>query len=244
MQIQCRSCDAVIPAEDVNLDKVLAKCRQCNAVFDFSAQVKMAPSAAKAKRDRGEVAMPASFTVEVSGQALQVTRKWARAPAIFFLIFSGFWNTIVSVFVIGAASGAMKDESGAAAGAFIWVFLTPFIAIGIATGYAAIALLLNITVIAVRDGTLNVKHGPIRWPGNRAIAVADLDQLYCAEYVAYTQNRVPQYRTALFALTKAGDRIKLVPGMDAPEQGVYLEQLLERHLGIEDRPVSGENWPT
>lgn len=66
MQIQCRSCRAKIQAEDVNLDRMLAKCRACNAIFDFSNQVDAppTPSPAKARRDRGEVPMPGKLKVE------------------------------------------------------------------------------------------------------------------------------------------------------------------------------------
>lgn len=242
MQIQCRSCHAQILADDISLDLALAKCRQCHAVFDFTDQVKMAAPPAKAKRDRGEVPMPSAFAVDESASGLTIVRRWARGPAWFFLFFSGFWNLIVSIFVVAAAGGGFKDESGGAAdGCFIWLFLTPFILVGLGTGWAALALLLNRTRIEVRKGEISVKHGPVPWPGAKTLRTEELDQLYCTEYVAYTQNKVPQYRFALHALMKSGDRDKVAQGMETPEQGVFLEHLLEKHLGIEDRPVEGEH---
>lgn len=240
MKINCRSCNAVILAEDINLDKVLAKCRTCNAVFDFSAQVQTVAPPAKERRDRGEVPMPSAFRVDYAGHALTVTRKWGRKLAFFFVLFSGFWNMIVSVFVVLAASGKFNEGPPGGPGRFIWIFLTPFISIGLATAYLAVAFLLNRTWIEVRKGVLVVRHGPMPWPGGRTLKVDQLDQLYSNEYVAYSENNHPQYRTALHALTTTGDRIKLVPGMETPEQGVFLENLLEKHLGIKDRPVPGE----
>ena len=53
--------------------------------------------------------------------------------------------------------------------------------------------------------------------------------------------RFPDAASRIHALTKAGDRVKVVTGLDGMEQGVYLEQLLEKHLRIEDRPVADEH---
>lgn len=238
MQLHCPHCRAKILSEDVSLDVVMAKCRGCHAVFDFSDQVERAdpPPEAKAKRDRGEVPMPPSLHVEEAGNTLTVTRKWGRGIGCFFLFFSGFWNSIVSVFVVAALSGEMDDGPGN----FIFLFLTPFILVGLGTGYAAVALMLNRTTVRVSDGSLTVRHHPIPWPGNRTVGIDDLDQLFCKEYVAYSKNNVPQYRFAVHAVMKGGDRKKLIPGMETPEQAVALEQLLERRLGIQDRAVRGE----
>ena len=243
LRINCRSCGTLIPAGDVDLETVLAKCRGCHAVFDFSDQVKRPSTPAKQKRDRGEIPMPSAFTVEDGGRELRIVRKWGRGIAWFFVIFAVFWNGIVSVFVIAALSGAeFKDsKTGEPAGNFIWLFLTPFLLVGFGMGWAALALLLNRTFIEVRDGVLSVRHGPIPWPGKRRLETSEIDQLFCIEYVAYQQNNVPQWRLALHAKTKSGDDVKLVTGLEGAEQGVYLEHLLEKHLGIEDRPVEGEH---
>lgn len=243
LRINCRACGTMIPAADVNLDTVLAKCGSCHAVFDFSDQVQRAPTPAKLRRDRGEVPMPTAFSVEDLGNELKIVRKWSRGIAVFFVVFAVFWNSIVAVFVGAALSGAeFKDSrTGEPAGNFIWLFLTPFILVGAGMGWAALSLLLNRTFIEVRDGVLSVRHGPIPWPGAKRLETADVDQLYCVEYVAYQQNKRPVYRIALHALTKAGDRVKVVTGLDGMEQGVYLEQLLEKHLRIEDRPVADEH---
>lgn len=241
MQIRCRSCGKDVPAEDVNLEMVLAKCRACNAVFDFSDQVKTAStSPAKGKRDRGEIPMPKNLVVAEGPSTLAVVRKWSRGPAFFLLFFSGFWNLIVSVFVVAAASGSMKNESGQAAGAFIWLFLTPFILVGLGTGYIALALLLNRTTIRIEGAVLTVAHGPFPWPGARTLDAKQVNQLYCTEYVAYKQDNVGQYRMMVHALMADGSRIDLIKGVDNAGQALYLEQLLERHLRLEDRPVREE----
>ena len=79
MQLTCRSCQKLIPSEDANLDTVLAKCRFCHAVFDYSDQVKLPQlSEAKKRRDRGEIPMPERFLVEEGSGRLLIIYKWAR----------------------------------------------------------------------------------------------------------------------------------------------------------------------
>jgi hypothetical protein len=238
MRVKCVSCKKEIPAEDVNLDTSLAKCRGCHAVFDFTEQVKDGSPPPK-RRDRGEIALPKNLVVAEGMQSLDIVRKWARGPAFFFLFFSGFWNSIVLVFVVAAASGMMKD-GGDGFGWFIWVFLTPFILIGLGTGYAALALLLNKTKISVEGTELKVSHGPMRWPGAKTLDAAQVAQLYCAEYVAYKQNNSPVYRMKVHAMMLDGSRVDLISGIEEVNQALYLEQILEKHLGIEDRPVRDE----
>jgi hypothetical protein len=233
MEIRCTTCQAAIPVDDVNLEASLAKCRTCNSVFDFSGQVERGePPSAKARRDRGEIPMPKTLVVEDRGAHLSIRRKWARGPGCFFLFFSVFWNTVVSIFL-----GVAFFSKGPA---FPFLFLIPFVLIGLATLYAAVALLGNHTTIRVEGRRLTVTSGPIPWPGDRNVDAGALDQLFCVEYVAYIQNRVPQYRFAVEALLKDGTKLRLIKGMELADQALYLEGLLEKRLAITDRPVRGE----
>ena len=43
----------------------------------------------------------------------------------------------------------------------------------------------------------------------------------------------------LFALDRKGRKVKLITGLMEKDQVLYLEQALERRLGIEDAPVDG-----
>lgn len=233
MEIRCDSCREPVPAADVNLDTVLAKCRKCNAVFDFSRQVdRRDPTPAKARRDKGEIPMPAGFLVEDDGRTLDITRKWARGPGCFMLFFSVFWNGVTWTITIGSF---FSD-----APLFARFFMIPFQVIGLVTAYIAVAFFCNRTIIRIADDRLTVRARPIPWMNNRDLAVDTLDQLWCMEYVAYTQNDVPQFRFSVEAMLKDGTKLRLIPGLEQPEQALYLEGLLEKKLGIVDRPMGGE----
>lgn len=240
LAVHCKGCGKPIPADDVNLSTGLAKCRACNAVFEFSAQVKE-----QGRAPRKAVPMPKNLVVAESPGSLTVVRKWkAGSLGFFFLVFALFWNLIVSVFVFAQLFGDGATWEGTdrkVSPAFIWLFLTPFILVGFATGYGALALLFNRTRISIEESQVEVVHQPFRWFGNRRLDAREINQLFCTEYVAYKSNDQPQYRMCVNAVLQDGARLELIKGLEDSGQAFYLEDLIERHLRIPDRPVSGEH---
>lgn len=242
MQLTCRSCRRPIPSEDVSLDTVLAKCRACHAVFDFSDQVRLPKvPEAKLKRDRGEIPLPKQFNVEEGTGQLSIICKWPRAyPTIAGLM-------LLSISIIAMAGTLLaalvwspgKLEGTTLPAGLMKVLLTLFLLPGVGMAWLSLALLFNRTKIQVEGRRLKILIRPIPWPGNHDLDTASVDQLYCEEYFLFTKGDVPQYRYALMALCKDGTKLKLVRDMDEVEQVFFLERLLEKHLGIADRPVSG-----
>lgn len=238
LAIHCKGCGKPIPADDVDIKSGMGKCRLCNAVFAIGDQV-----VPQGKAVRGPIPMPRNIVVAEGPDSLDVVRKWKRGPiAAFFLIFALGWNSLVSVFVYAVASGMeFKSDSGeVASSTFLWVFLTPFILVGIGTGYAALGLLLNRTKVRVVEDKLTVRHRPIPWPGRHSLDANQINQLYCTEYVGHQSNGVLQYRMCVNALLHDGARIELIKGIEDAGQALYLEELIERNLQIRSRPIQGE----
>jgi hypothetical protein len=239
MQIVCKGCAKPIPADDVNLDSGLAKCRGCHAVFEFAAQVKD-----RSAPPRPPVPLPGNISMAEGPTSLTLVRRWKfTALTGFMLVFAGFWNLIVSIFVVATLFGdgaTWKGTDQKVSPWFMGVFLTPFILIGIGTAYTALALLLNRTRVSIEGMRLTVKHGPIRWFGNHVLDAAEISQLYCTQYVSHKSNNREVHRMCVNALMSDGARIELVKGLEDAGQAFYLEQEIERHLAIESRPVEGE----
>ena len=89
VEIKCRSCKASVQVENVNLDRMLAKCTACNSVFDISTQVPHAAApypagGAPPRRERGNLPMPKGMDVEWGGSMLQITSKWKSSIGFFF----------------------------------------------------------------------------------------------------------------------------------------------------------------
>lgn len=250
-QVTCISCGAAIPAEDVNLDNMVAKCRQCNAVFSFmpskpdgsgsgfEAAYKAAmgeinfqgSSSLQRPTDGSRVEMPKGVIVERDFSELRFlipwrsTRRWG-----FFLIFTIVWNAILTPFIIiGVSTGEWK----------ILLFASLHIIVGVSFLLYTLGLLLNTTRIIVTSQGIEIKNGPVPIPfnPNRFMATSEIEQLFVEEYVPSKTNGRPDYTYAVTALTKVSDRQRLVGGFSKPGYALYLEQEMETFLNIKDKPV-------
>jgi len=239
LAVHCKGCGKPIPVDDVNINTRLAKCRGCNAVFEFTAQVRE-----QVRAPRKPVPLPKNLVVAEGPGSLTIVRKWKPGSLGFFILaFALFWNLFVSVFVFAALFGGGATWEGTdrkVSPAFLWLFLTPFILVGFGMGYGALALLFNRTRVSIEENKFEVVHQPFRWFGNRRLDAREINQLYCTEYEAYKSNGLPQYRMCVNAVMRDGARLDLIKGLEDPGQAFYLEDLIERHLRIPDRPVSEE----
>lgn len=245
MQVRCTSCGAEVPARDINLDRLLAKCEKCDAIFDIGGLVPRADGQTQAGVRRA-VPMPKRITIvsdELSpgidtyrGSAapnarLVVERSWFSASLFFLLFFCVFWDGFLVVWYIGLSQA--KGNSGSIVAAIFPIF---HVGAGVFITYTMLAGFLNKTRIAIESGNLVIRHGPLPWPGNRTIPTDDLAQLFCDEQVGSKGPR----SYSLNAMTKSSDKLVLLKGLPDADQALYLEQLLEQRLGLVDVPVAGE----
>jgi len=243
--LKCPTCGAQIRAIDMNLSTMYARCRECQSLVDLEA----APSAAPALRDSiaGAVLMPDGslaaapapplpvplpdrLTVHTAGGALRIERRWYTWIALFLVLFCMIWFGFLSFWYLMAFS----------TGAWVLIlFPLLHVAAGLFLAYTTAAMFVNTTEVVVADGVLTVRHGPLPWLGNQQIATATLEQLYCEEHVSRTRNGTT-ITYSVRARSKDGRMVKLVTGLPERDQAMYIEQEIERHLGIADRPVSGQ----
>ncbi len=229
MQLYCPHCGQQIQADDINLDKELAKCRSCNAVFSFHGVIEDGGRRVR-RKPRPAVPQPRGITVEDTGLELRIVRRWFGAAAVFLLFFCVMWDGFL------VAWYAMATRAGAP----LIMKLVPLLHVAIGAGltYYTLCLFVNRTVVGV-GRELTITHGPLPWPGRRSIDAGDIDQLYVARRIRYSRNG-PREWYDLRAVTRDGRRQKLISGLPEPEQALYLEQVIEQRLGLPDRPVEGE----
>jgi hypothetical protein len=249
MQITCSSCGAPVAAKDVNLDRMLAKCAHCDAVFDISAQMPRPEGAVRAARARKLVGMPRGIRVVVDetlpaeggGEPYRLSaaahphvvlvRRWFAPAVLFMAFFCVFWDGFL-VFWYSAALSA----KGAHAHAAPLLFPLFHVGVGVVMTYTALCGFVNTTRIAIENGVLSVRHGPLPWPGNRDVAIASITQLFCKEHVGNKGAR----SYSVNALLTDGTTSKVLKGLKDAEQALYIEQIVEKRLGIVDAPVAGE----
>ena len=88
-------------------------------------------------------------------------------------------------------------------------------------------------------GRLSIEHKPLPWPGNRILQASEMIQLYSEERVSRSNNGT---RTTyqLNAISRENRKIKLLSGLNSPDEVRFFEHKIEEQLGIKDRPVEGE----
>jgi hypothetical protein len=186
--------------------------------------------------------MPERITRELLPSGLRLSYRWLRPAAYFFVVFCVFWNAFL-VFWFAPATAGLDLTKGidALPGPRLMMLLFPLlhVAAGIGLAYFTACLFVNRTVIDVSPREIRVQVGPLPWRGNLAVPPAQVAQIYREEIVRHTKNgRSVSYH--LSVATKDGRKLKLLSGVPSADQALYLEQEIERHLGIRDQPVTGE----
>lgn len=237
MQLQCKRCNAAIAAEDVNLANALAKCRACNAIFSFAADVGLAEGGSAKPPVREKVPLPPSLQIQEGIGRLTLTRKWFTPAILFLAFFCVIWDGFLVVWYGMAIFGASKMG---AMSIVMLLFPLLHVAVGVGLTYFTIASFFNSTVIEVARGSLKVTHGPLPWFGQVDLKVSDLSQIFCEEVRSNSRRSGTSFSYRVNAVLASGNKTRIVDALTDADQALYIEQAIETHLGIEDRRIPGE----
>jgi hypothetical protein len=220
MALSCATCGAPFVDGDLDSLRAIARCRFCRSVTSIP------PS-----RERPTAPLPARFRAVELPDSLSVEWRWLTSKTVMLAFFCVAWDSALLGFYPRAlASGNL--------GAIL--FPIAHVAVGVWLTWQVLAQLFNRTRVEVEAGVLSVRHGPVpAFKRNFTLAGATLKQLYVKERVSGSgSDRSSAYD--LCALTDDGRELIVLPGLDEPDQALYLEQQIERRLGIADREIAGE----
>lgn len=231
--IQCPHCHNIVSAAHIDLEKLIAKCDQCNRVFPFDHQVEPVMAFPTLPP---EMLIPDGLEVLKLQSELDIRINWFRAASkggfAFLLMFTTIWNLILLPFVITAfATGQFQ----------ILLFTSLHILVGSGLIYYLASVFINTTTVNVTNRYLEIETSPLPNPfrKDKKIPGKDISQLYVTKYVASRTNGRPNYAYALYAKLKSGKTLNLVKGMNRETQK-YLEYEIERFLKIKDTTINGE----
>jgi hypothetical protein len=228
LQLQCPNCNKAIRYEDMNIEKLIAKCHHCHTVFGFEAQVR------QAERQRTEVLLPPGIDAASFLSELDIQINWRKTSSnSFFLFFTLFWNAIVIPFAIGAIITGNW---------MILLFLSVHLLIGLSFLYITLSVFLNTTYVTINSREIRVEHKPLKMPfyPDRTVSIERVKQLFIDKYVQSKTNGKPNYSYGVYAHLVDENHIKLIRGLKNPDQARYIEQEMERFLNIEDKAIEGE----
>lgn len=243
MHLDCKECGARIPAEDMNLENLVARCRRCDAVFSFAAEVGAgaeglaAPVGVDGPRrpvplSLGDVPLPRGITVDDEPGQFTIVRRWFAPKIIGLLFFCALWDGFLIVWYAGVLT----------TGAPLPMVLFPLLHLAVGAGitYAMLAGFLNRTRIEIDPMSFSIRHGPLPWRGNRTISALDIDQLYVMEKVHHGKHGRTWLTFEVWSKLKGAPDVKLLSGLEDRNQALSIEQVVEDRLRIADRPVEGE----
>lgn len=171
---------------------------------------------------RWPVPMPKGMRVDRTNGDLTITQR-------------DWWFGCVVAFVIGIFILVWL--------ATMTIHLFPLVtAIGVWFSYVTLARLLNTERLCISNNRLDVQNGPLPWVGVEArtfdFDVHDIEQLYTTEFVSDDGEGGTTYTYTLNAVLRGGKRVVLLK--EDLDEALFLEQEIEKHLGIETRCVPGE----
>jgi hypothetical protein len=175
----CPKCRRDIPSEDINVANDVAYCRHCN----YSSQLSRLTFGGGIEEDLDLSQPPegAWRRNDMVGTVIGATHRSVGA-AVGALFIALFWNGIVSVFLAIVIASTLKhvgvtvphwfpapemDGGSMSLGMtlFLWLFLTPFIAIGLMLLAAFLSCLGGKTEVRLnhKEGVVFSGIGPLGW---------------------------------------------------------------------------------
>jgi hypothetical protein len=220
--VRCKNCQAVIDPANIDWQRELASCERCGRLMDLRRERATAEKAAsdpQKPRVRVPVDLPVGMSVaSVAGERLVIRRRWLRQKH-WFLLF------------LFAAAGIYVGYLWTTLETNAWLVIgTLFV---LSSNYNIAVMFVNSTVVSADADAVTVTHGPMPslFGRNRSLKKSNIDQLYAAKYGSLF---------AVFAKLRGGHDVSLVAPLVTAEQAVFIEQQLERALGLVDRAIAGE----
>lgn len=220
IKISCPACDSPIKAADLNINDKIAKCSSCDSVFSFEQEVHQLLTLSPAKQ---EVAKPTGVDLYHFHDDLEISLEQPLSPlevilatfsAVFFILF------VLIYFLKGD---------------FFWGM-----PISVITGAYGFYQMANrhkhFIYIDVTDRFLNVKWRPKKFHHDISVPTSELSQLYVK--FSTTSNQAILY--GILDTAEGQQHVKLLPEISGLTKARYLEQEIERHLGIVDEVVPEE----
>lgn len=176
--------------------------------------------------------VPEGLKIEDRGDVVVVTRNWYSHSDWILTLFSVVWNVFLFDWYITKLGRPSPNSMS------LW-FSVIDVGVGIFTAYSALAGFINRTEFSIGNDKLVVRHKPLLWPGNKAIDVSKIQQLFCDEVLSTNRSgAMSSYR--LNAVMEDGQKEVVLSAGIKRDQALYLEHLAENQLGIKAALVVGE----
>ncbi len=173
------------------------------------------------------VTLPAGFQFEDNGLEQRVSWRWFSWHAMRGIIFAAIF-IVPFAFMLYSYVNSSDKSWPAPAMAIALLLALP----AAATSYRWLAYVVNRTTVRVDATRISVLHGPLPWPGFKDIARADIDKVVSERVINDSSDSSdgtifqPREIYRIKLILKNGKTLRLVSGLLAPEQALFIEQLI------------------
>lgn len=224
--INCPSCKTQVSAGDMNLQDKIAKCGSCNAVFPIKDQISGIDKVISTKEEIGQ---PNEVEKFYFGDELDLSIQQSMSP------LEGWILMLAPLLGLIAFAFYKKSELAVPTMVPIFFFLL-FVPV--------ILSLLNIkkhrSHIRVSSNRITIEHKPKKARKDKHFDVRDVEQIYVDKYTD------PMSGAQVFGLQLVIDEgngkkhVRLFGGIKKLRVAKYMEQQIENHLNIENKPMIEE----
>ncbi len=220
-RIGCPNCGQDVPAPNLNINDKIAKCGNCDVVFSFKEEIHELEVAEQIIA-KPEIIRPAGIDIFHFENEMDITME---QPVSIPEVLIGSLVPFVSFIFIMAYFAKGGDFP-------LWLTL-----VGSLLGFLSILNLLNRSnhkiFINIDEQFLSVKRRPKKFIQDQQYPIHDVDQVYI--------KNIGGYHVYMMVNSPSGQKhVKLISNITSVSKARYLEQEIERKLGIKDRRVPEE----
>ncbi|MFK7772254.1 MAG: IBR domain-containing protein [Saprospiraceae bacterium] len=217
-RIKCPSCDAIVHGEHLNINDKIAKCNSCHIVFPFHEKIS---ELLDSKKPKQEIIRPEGIEIFEYRDELEMSiqQPLALFDVIPLIIISFITFILTMVF--------FKK------GIPIFIPLTSWI-LTMFPVYNLFQRKHHKIFFNIDEKYLHIKWRPKKWNRDRKFELKNIDQIYI---------KTVNGRNSIFMITNGPDgqkHTRLFTQIMSLSKARYLEQEMEKHLGIKDREVPEE----
>ncbi len=217
-RIKCPSCSSVIPADNLNINDKIAKCNSCDIVFPFHKNIS---ELLNSKMTKQEVLKPEGIDIfeyrnEKEFSVNQPTTLFDVFP-LMIVFFASFFLTIAFF---------KKDIS--------WIYPVTSWLLFMFPIYNLFQRKNHKVFLTIDEEFFHIKWRPKKWIKDKKYPIKEINQIYIKSHAGYN---------SIYMIANGRDgqkHIKLIGEIMSLSKARYLEQEIEKHLGIEDRVVPEE----
>ena len=220
-RITCPSCHNKVSADNININDKIAKCNSCDVVFPFQKEIENLISPQKIKQ---EVIRPEGIDLFDFRDELDIT---IQQP---FTVIESLLMVFCPMFLIGAIPAFSEGN----------LHIIPFTILCLITLVSYLNFFFrhkNKIHINIDDKYLYIEWRPKKFMKDKKFEINQIDQIYTKT----SKTSQSQHYVCMIVNGQEGQKhINLIEHIGSLSKARYLEQEIERKLGIVDRAIPEE----